>query len=176
MPSKAWHRVDSVWGESQRVRLTTGMPALIGDSAYVRSIHVVAFLQNGDVLLVENKDGTFTFPGGRLEERETLAQALKRELWEEARAVLKNPDAQPTPIAATHVEFLNRLPGRTYRMHPTYFLWVVGFVETLADEPCHDPADGVVGRHILTVEEARGKLGALEESVLDAALRYRVQG
>ena len=119
------------------------------------------------LLLVQNKDSSFTFPGGRLEPRETLAQALSREVWEEARATI-SPDW--CPIAATRIEYLNRVPGRIHRFHPTFLLWVSGSVTALSDEPHHDPADSVIGRRLATDEEAQELLGPLERAVLKAAL------
>ena len=168
IPAGAWHVLETRWGDSQRVRLTTGAPALVGDPIQVRSIHVVAFADGGDdVLLVQNKDHSWTFPGGRLEGCETLREALDREVWEEARAQVA-PDF--VAIAATRIEFLNRVPGRVYRVHPTYLLWVMAPVAYLSDEPHHDPADSVIGRRVASILDARPLLGALEQCVLDAAL------
>lgn len=167
----AWHVEEARWGEQQRVRLLTGPPSLVGDIVQVRSIHVAAFLGTGsEILLVQNKDQSWTFPGGRLEGSETLSQALSREVWEEARAVLA-PDHKP--VAATRIEFLNRVPGRVYRVHPTFLLWVTGSVVELSDEPHNDPADGVVGRRVVGLDEARELLAPLEKVVLDAALAVR---
>jgi 8-oxo-dGTP pyrophosphatase MutT (NUDIX family) len=171
LPPGAWHTLDALWGDAQRVRLVTGPPSLVGDAVQVRSIHVVAFCEGGvTVLLVENKDGSWTFPGGRLEGNETLDQALIREVWEEARATIA-PDFKP--IAATRIDFLNRVPGRVYRVHPSYLLWVTGNIASLSDEPHHDPADNVVGRRVCTITEAIRLLGPLEQRVLEAALEYR---
>lgn len=170
LPPGAWHALDAVWGGAQRVRLVTGPPTLITEPERVRSVHAVGFAGPEDVLLVENKDGTWTFPGGRLEGTETPDEALRRELWEEARATLA-PGYRP--VAATQVEFLNRVPGRVYRVHPSFFLWVVGSVATLSDEPHHDPADFVTGRRVAGVETARSLLGPLERRVLEAALLAR---
>ena len=182
VPPGAWHVLEARWGEAQRVRLVTGPPSLVGDSVHVRSIHIVGFVGQGTsgiggspgktLLLVQNKDGSWTFPGGRLEDAETLNEALHREVWEEARARLAPVN---TPIAATRIEFLNRVPGRVYRVHPTFLLWVTGNVEFLSDEPHHDPADGVIGRAVVDVETAREKLGPLEVRVLEAALALRGQ-
>lgn len=187
MPAGAWHALDAVWGNAQRVRLVTGPASLVGDGVHTRSIHIVAFAplptaddtdgDDGDdggdgrrVLLVENKDGSFTFPGGRLEPRETLEQALAREVWEEARAQVA---ADWRPVAATRIDYLNRVPGRIHRFHPTFLLWVAGNVVTLSDEPHHDPADSVIGRRVVTAAEARALLGPLEQVVLQAALGER---
>jgi 8-oxo-dGTP pyrophosphatase MutT (NUDIX family) len=172
LPPGAWHVCEATWGESQRVRLVTGPPSLIESPERVRSVHAVGFVstpeESKNVLLVQNKDGSMTFPGGRLEGTETTDAALKREVWEEARAILA-PGYMP--IAATRIEFLNRVPGRIHRVHPSFLLWVVGTIALLSDEPIIDPApNGVVGRCVMTVEEARTRLQPLEVRVLDAAL------
>jgi len=164
--SGAWHVEETLWGDSQRVRLVTGPPTLIDDIAMVRSIHAVAFHDDG-ILLVQNRDGSWTFPGGRLEGGESLEQALGRELWEEARARIV-PDYQP--LAVTRIDFVNRVPGRVYRVHPTYLMWVVGSVAELSDEPHNDPANSVVGRRIVDSESAHDLLPALEQRVLREAL------
>lgn len=174
LPTSAWHVCETVWGESQRVRLVTGTPALVDSPERIRSIHAVGFLRGGagdHVLLVQNKDGSFTFPGGRLEGTETPEAALAREVWEEARATLL-----PTPraVAATRIEFLNRVPGRIHRVHPSYLLWVVADIAALSDEACIDPApNGVVGRRIVSVSEARTLLQPPALCALNAALAAR---
>ncbi len=168
-PAGAWHVTESVWGDVQRVRLTTGPPSLATDPERVRSVHAVGFVPHPSsvlVLLVQNKDATWTFPGGRLEEKETADEALAREIWEEARATLAPGHV---PVAVTQIEFLNRVPGRIYRFHPSFLLWVAGSVAVLSDEPHHDPADYVTQRRVLSVEEARDRLGPLERVVLEAA-------
>ena len=166
-PGSAWRVTEAVWGGVQRVRLTTGGPEIIADPGRVRSVHAVGFVGPGEVLLVQNKDGTWTFPGGRLEDLETPEEALSREIWEEARATLA---PGYVPIAATQVEFLNQVPGRVRRFHPTFLLWYAGAVADLSDEPHHDPADYVTGRRITSVDEARALLAPIENDVLTAAL------
>lgn len=167
MPPGAWHSTNALWGASQRVRLTTGPVSLVSDPERIRSVHLIGFLDDGEVLLVENKDGSWTFPGGRLEGAETTDEALIREVWEEARATVA---PGYVPVAVTQIEFINRVPGRVYRVHPSFLLWVAGRVAALSDEPHHDPADGVTGRRVVTIDEARELLGPLEARVLDAAL------
>ncbi len=168
VPPGAWHACEAVWGECQRVRLVTGPPSLVDAAEWVRSIHAVPFVDADRVLLVENRDGAWTFPGGRLEGSETPDDALTREVWEEARATLC---ADHAPVAATRIDFVNRAPGRIHRLHPSYILWVVARVANLSDEPCHDPApNGVVGRAVVTLNHARRLLPPLEVRVLDAAL------
>ncbi|MBC8103668.1 MAG: NUDIX domain-containing protein [Cytophagales bacterium] len=174
VPPGCWHALDAVWGSAQRVRLVTGPPSLVGDSAQIRSIHIVGVIPDSEnpakLLLVQNKDGSFTFPGGRLEARESLAEALVREVWEEARATIA-PEWRP--VAATRIEYLNRVPGRIHRFHPTYLLWVTGEIAFLSDEPHDDPAESVIGRRVVTAEEAVGLLDPLEQTVLHSALAAR---
>jgi 8-oxo-dGTP pyrophosphatase MutT (NUDIX family) len=178
VPSGAWLAYETVWGEAQRVRLVTGPPSLIEAPERVRSVHAVAFLRGCEggeaVLLVQNKDGSWTFPGGRLEGTETPDAALARELWEEARATLA---PGPVAVAATRIEFLNRVPGRIHRFHPSDLLWVAGVVTSVADGPCVDPAPGgVIGQRVAELAEARELLSPMEARVLDAALTAMGKG
>jgi 8-oxo-dGTP pyrophosphatase MutT (NUDIX family) len=166
MPA-AWLVQDTTWGNVQKVRLTTGPVGIIEDNEWVRSVHAACFLPEGHLVLAQNRDGSWTFPGGRLEGVETVEQALYRELWEEARLRLASDYA---PIAATRVEFLNRVPGRVYRLHPSYLLWVKGQITELADEPVDDPADFIIARCVVTVDQAREMLPELEKRVLEACL------
>lgn len=165
--SGAWHVAEALWGSGQRVRLITGPPSLVTEPERVRSVHAALFLDAGArVLLVQNKDESWTFPGGRLEGMESPDEALVREVWEEARAI---PAPGYVPVAATRIEYLNRVPGRVYRCHPAFLLWVCGQVATLSDEPHHDPADFVARRCVTTLIEARALLAPLEQCILDAA-------
>ena len=171
VPHGAWSVTDALWGEKQRVRLVTGPPSLVESPEHIRSIHAVGFVDADRVLLVQNKDRTWTFPGGRLEGGETLDAALRREVWEEARATIS---ASHRMVAVTRIEFLNRVPGRVYRVHPSYTAWVVGEVIELSDEPHHDPADGVIGRRVATLTEAQALLDAMERQILEVAVtRWR---
>jgi 8-oxo-dGTP pyrophosphatase MutT (NUDIX family) len=169
LPPGCWLQEEALWGERQRVQLTTGPAALVCDTERVRSIHLVGFL-GGGVLLAQNRDGSYTFPGGRLEEAESIDDALRRELWEEVGARVA-PDY--APIAATRIQFINRVPGRVYRVHPTYLLWVAGTIDFLTETMPEDPAKGVVDRRLATPEEARTLLPALERRVLEATLERR---
>ena len=167
-----WLTEEAVWGESQRVRLITGSPGLIEVNEQVRSIHMAGFVGADNVLVVQSRDGSWTFPGGRLEGGETLNMALEREIWEESGARIA---PEWTRIAATRIDFLNRVPGRVYRVHPTYLLWVAGTITELAEEPDPDPVGGVVARAVLPIPEAYELLPRLERRVLDAALAAGIE-
>lgn len=59
---------------------------------FLEEIKVVyAFIQNseGQVLMVENHEGHWSFPGGRVEKGETLAEAAVREAYEETNLIIK---------------------------------------------------------------------------------------
>jgi 8-oxo-dGTP diphosphatase len=162
----AWLTEETTWGEAQRVRLITGGPGLIEQSEQIRSIHMVGFVGQ-ELLVVQSRDGSWTFPGGRLEGGESLEDALSREIWEEAGARIASGWKR---IAATRIDFINRVPGRVYRVHPTYLLWVAGDVTELAEEPDPDPVGGVVARAVLSIADAQMLLPPLERRVLDEVL------
>ena len=50
---------------------------------YITSVRSLVF-HNGSILLMRNRDGARILPGGRLESGETLLDALRREIYEEA--------------------------------------------------------------------------------------------
>ncbi len=50
----------------------------------------ICFTDEGEIVLVASKDGHWSLPGGHLEPGEDAQQALVREVWEEACAVVES--------------------------------------------------------------------------------------
>jgi|GEM_PF-931201 len=61
------------------------MSGIYPDTFYRVSIKAIIRNNKGEILVVKEKGSSWSFPGGGLDHGETLHQALKRELYEEAR-------------------------------------------------------------------------------------------
>ena len=70
----------------------------------------ICFTDNGDIVLITQNNRYWNLPGGTVEDEETLAQTLKREVWEEACAEVvdwayigcQRIDDPESPIGRTH--------------------------------------------------------------------------
>jgi 8-oxo-dGTP pyrophosphatase MutT (NUDIX family) len=154
------------WGE-QPVRLTGFACAQLPQDAPTTSVHVIAF-SGGKVLVVRDRRGIFGFPGGRLEAGETHEDALAREVYEEARAHLREGYRL---FAALKVEYTAQLPGRNYPHPYTYMGVYAGMVRAL--EPIgHDPAGVITGRDLFTRLVCEQRLPAHDLLLLREALTF----
>ena len=134
---------------------------------------MAGFVGADEVLVVQSRDGSWTFPGGR------LWRAARRSAWRWSARSGKSPvresprNGSGSPRRASI--FSIGVPGRVYRVHPTYLLWVAGTITELAEEPDPDPVGGVVARAVLPIAEAYELLPRLERRVLDAALAAGIE-
>lgn len=157
------------WGE-QPVRLTGFTCAQLPTDAPTTSVHVIA-LSGGKVLVVRDRRGIFGFPGGRLEAGETHEIALTREVYEEARAHLREGFRL---FAALKVEYTAQLPGRNYPHPFTYMGVYTGLVRSL--EPIgHDPAGVITGRDLFTRMVCEQRLPAHDLILLREATQFIIQ-
>lgn len=157
------------WGE-QPVRLTGFACAQLPTDAPTTSVHVIA-LSGGKVLVVRDRRGIFGFPGGRLEAGETHETALAREVYEEARAHLREGFRL---FAALKVEYTAQLPGRHYAHPFTYMGVYTGLVRAL--EPIgHDPAGVITGRDLFTRLVCEQRLPPHDLILLREATQFMIQ-
>lgn len=157
--------VDTLWGE-QPVRLTGFRCRELPTDAPTKSAHIVAF-HAGQVLVVYDISGVYGYPGGRLESGESCAEALVREVYEEANAHLHS---EFKLFAALKIEFTQHLPGKTYPPTHTYMAFYVGEVRALEDLT-DDPAGIITERALFTSAECQEKLPPHDIILLKEALR-----
>lgn len=169
-PPTIWHVEEMRWGPD-RVRLTLGpADAAYLDGVWVKSAHAVVF-SGTDVLLVREARATWHFPGGRLEGGETVADALAREMLEEAGATLA---PNPRPFAAVRVEF----PDRP-RVHARGDSFTAYFLAELADMTSEfetetgTPEQRIIERRLVPVAEAPVLLSPASQRLLQEALQQR---
>jgi 8-oxo-dGTP pyrophosphatase MutT (NUDIX family) len=129
------------------------------------SVHIVAF--HGErVLVVRDRKGAYGFPGGRLEQGESFEEALQREVYEEARAHLK---PRYVLFAVLKIEYVERIPGRTYPYDYSYMAMYVGAVRAL--EPIGvDPAGIITARDLFSSADCRKNLPDHDCLLLKAAV------
>jgi len=153
------------WGE-QPVRLTAYRQTEMPTEAPVTSVHVVAF-QGDKVLAVRDRRGIFGFPGGRLEASESYEQALAREVYEEARAVIR---ADVHLFAMMKIECTTRLPHRNYPHPYTYMAMYAGAVEALKPVG-NDPAGVITGRDLFNFPDCEKYFAAHDRILLKEAIK-----
>lgn len=156
------------WGE-QPVRLTGFLCASLPADAPTTSVHVIAF-SGGKVLVVRDRRGIFGFPGGRLEHGETYEDALAREVYEEARAHLKEGYRL---FAALKVEYTAQIPGRNYP-HPYTYMGVYAGIVRALDPIGHDPAGIITGRDLFSKMVCEQRLPAHDMLLLGEATTHLI--
>lgn len=151
------------WGQ-QPVRLTAWRRATLPTDAPTTSVHIVAF-HGPRVLVVRDRKGVFGFPGGRLEPGETQAEAMAREVYEEAQAHLRPGYSL---YAAIKIEYTERIPGRIYPYDYSYMAMYAGIVRAL-DPIRTDPAGYITSRALFTRAECEKHLLAHDQILLREA-------
>ncbi len=161
---KSLFSVDMQWGQ-QPVRLTAFTCRKMPLEAPVTSVHIVSFCGER-VLVVRDRKGSFGYPGGRLEPGETVADAMAREVYEEANARL-HPDYKL--FAVLRIECTVQLPGREYPHPYSYMGMYTGLVRAL--EPvARDPAGIITGRDLFTAEDCQRRLDEHDQILLREAV------
>lgn len=153
------------WGE-QPVRLTAYRQTEMPTEAPVTSVHVVAF-QGDKVLAVRDRRGIFGFPGGRLEVGESYEEALAREVYEEARAVIR---ADVHLFAIMKIECTTKLPHRNYPHPYTYMAMYAGAVEALKPVG-NDPAGVITGRDLFGFPDCERAFAPHDRILLKEAIK-----
>ena len=117
---------------------TTGFTTADAPDHLVSRLHLVAVTPQGHVVACRSEQGWRFLPGGTREPEETLQDLARRELLEEAGAVLTGSVRH----FATHVADSNRAqPFRPHLPHPrTYWSYAVAEVEVTG--PPGNPPDG----------------------------------
>jgi len=140
------------WGQ-QPVRLTAWLCSALPDDAPVTSVHIVA-LFGSRLLVVRDRKGVYGFPGGRLDRGESREQAMDREVYEEANALVAPGYLL---FAVIKIEYLQRLPGRVYPNDFSYLAMYAGRIKAL-DPFNGDPAGIILERATFTRQECERRL------------------
>ena len=113
----------------------------------VARLHLVAVTADGDVVVCRSEQGWRFLPGGTREPGESLHDLARRELMEEAGAVL---DGEPRYFAAHVADSDRDEPFRPHLPHPrTYWAYATAQVR-LVGEPTN-PEDGESVVEVLTL-------------------------
>ena len=108
-----WHSVKIKLGASAYV--THDLPP----PDYITSVRSLVF-HNGSILLMRNRDGARILPGGRLEPGETLLDALRREIREEAGVRIVDVHS----LGFVHLRHQTPKPPQYAYPYPDFF-WLV---------------------------------------------------
>ena len=95
--------------------VTRSLPPL----EYITSVRSLVF-HNGSVLLMRNRDGAHILPGGRLEPGETLVDALRREIREEAGVCIRDIHR----LGFVHLRHQSPKPPQYAYPYPDFF-WLI---------------------------------------------------
>ena len=127
---------------------------------YITSVRSLVF-HNGSILLMRNRDGARILPGGRLESGETLLDALRREIYEEAGVQIT--DIQR--LGFVHLRHQTPKPSQYAYPYPDFF-WPVFWSRSHSKRALPQaPDDYQISTEFVPV----AKLGSLRLRPLDQA-------
>lgn len=162
-------KVEMNWGQ-QPVRLTAWRCTALPTDATTTSVHVVAFY-GPHLLVVRDRKGVYGFPGGRLDPGESREEAMAREVYEEANAYI---EAGYCLYAVLKIEYMARLPGRSYPHEYSYMGMYVGKVSGL-DPFNGDPAGIILERALFTPADCEKGLLSHDKILLREAVAARLR-
>jgi 8-oxo-dGTP pyrophosphatase MutT (NUDIX family) len=104
----------------RRLRLTLALADALPADVRVSAAHCLAFDREHRVLLARHVDRAWTIPGGRTEPGESAEQTMRREVLEEAAAIVEDPCV----VATERIELLAGEPDPRYPspMYQVFFI------------------------------------------------------
>lgn len=136
----------------------------------VARLHVIAVTEQHEVVVCRSAEGWRFLPGGTREPHESLRELARRELLEEAGAVLMGPVIQ---FSAHRVDSERHDPYRPHLPHPrSYWAYAVGRVRVAG--PPANPSDGETVVEVLTLPapQAAAYLDAGQDPIHADVLRH----
>jgi len=153
-----------------RFRLTLALADTLPADVRVSAAHCIAFDDDHRILLVRHVDRKWTIPGGRTEGDESAEQTMRREVREEAAAVVDDP----VLIATECIDLLEGEPDPAFPPPPVHQVFFVARVVSLAQVT---PNAETLESRLFGIEEARvlpgwiDHNGALFDAACDLAKR-----
>lgn len=154
---------EQAWG-GNRLLLTTELADEQPPLAACSTVHCLGFDDEGRFLLARHVERNWTIPGGHRENDESVDDALRRETYEEAAAVIDDP----LLFAIERVDLLEGTPNPRYPQ-PSYQLFFVARVVRL---DLLTPNAECVESRLFDVAEARTLPGWMDhnQALFDAGL------
>ena len=154
---------ERTWGDN-RFLLTTELTDVSPPLASCSTVHCLGFDADGRFLLARHVERDWTIPGGHRETEESAEDALRRECYEEAAAVIDDPRL----FATERVELLEGTPDPRYPQ-PSFQLFFVARVTRL---DVLTPNEECVESRLFSVDEARELPGWMDHNqpLFDAGL------
>ncbi|WP_207085082.1 NUDIX hydrolase [Nocardioides sp. S5] len=117
----------------------------------VARLHVVAVTERNEVVVCRSAEGWRFLPGGTREPGESLGGLARRELLEEAGAVLVGPVVQ---FSAHRADSERDRPYRPHLPHPRCY-WAYAVARVRVAGPPANPSDGETVVEVLTLPAPR---------------------
>ena len=136
---------------------------------FITSVRTLVF--HGDnILLMQNRDRVHILPGGRVESEETLQEALRREILEEAGIEI----ACSERLGFVHLRHETPRPPRYPYPYPDFFWLIYSSHYSTESAKERAPDDYEISAEFVPLARARGvRLRPCERAFLASALRMR---
>jgi 8-oxo-dGTP pyrophosphatase MutT (NUDIX family) len=156
----------AVWGESP-LSINYYLTAARPPRPYITSVRAVVFKEDAVLVVQDRDENQFVVPGGRCEEKESLAETLHREVLEETGWTIANP----VYFGFAHFRHVAPRPAAYAYPYPDFFqlFYVATADQYFPDRPITD--DYVLAATLMPVQMARNLDGMSQSQklLLDAA-------
>jgi 8-oxo-dGTP pyrophosphatase MutT (NUDIX family) len=155
--------IEPVFG-NRHLRITTLLTSSMPPQDHVSAAHCLGFDEKGAFLLTKHVDRQWTIPGGHREPHETPEEAMRREVMEEAAAVV----ADPVLLAIDRIQLMRGPVDPRYPVPSFQVFFVARVVELNPLVPNLECTES----RLFSVDEARQLPGWMSDNqhLFDAAL------